>query len=282
MSSDKYDRQTRLWGEGQYLICHSKVLVLGADCISSEFLKNLILPGIGFFTIVDDKKVTKDHIKLDFFLNSNSLDKDYAEEASRELIDLNPDTCGNFIISSVSDFINNKAELIKEYDLIVSSNNSDGINFKLTELAELYSKKLIITTNNGCISYMRVYSKYHLIMQLRLIDSPIVDLRLTDPWDELDLYFKKYNFDDELYSEILVPYSVILYHALKKWREQMGNSFSKSFPKSKDEREEFKKIILSLNKSKDLRPHFEEALNFFYYICDSQKNVRYRYFSLRF
>lgn len=230
------------------------------------------------FTIVDNKVVTKDDLSLDFFLNSSSLNKDYAEEASKELKDLNPDTSGNFIISSVSDFLVNNSDLIKEYDLIVSSNNSNEVNKRITDLVEQHSKKLIISTNNGCIGYMRLYSKFHLTMQLRLIDSPIVDLRLTQPWEELTNYFKKYNFDDQLYSEILVPYVTILYHALQKWRSINAEKSEKfnpsSFPKSKEEKEEFKSVIIKLNKSTDdVRPHFEEALNFFYYICDSHSKV---------
>ena len=42
MSKDKYDRQTRLWGEGQILICASKLLCLNSDSLSSEILKNLM------------------------------------------------------------------------------------------------------------------------------------------------------------------------------------------------------------------------------------------------
>ena len=47
MSKDKYDRQTRLWGEGQILISSSHILCLNSDSTASEILKNLILSGIG-------------------------------------------------------------------------------------------------------------------------------------------------------------------------------------------------------------------------------------------
>ena len=35
MSKDKYDRQTRLWGDGQILISNSKLLCLNSDSLSS-------------------------------------------------------------------------------------------------------------------------------------------------------------------------------------------------------------------------------------------------------
>ena len=57
MSKDKYDRQTRLWGEGQILISASKLLCLNSDSLSSEILKNLILSGVGEVTIIDNAKI---------------------------------------------------------------------------------------------------------------------------------------------------------------------------------------------------------------------------------
>ena len=58
-SDNKYDRQLRLWGaHGQYKLSQSRILLLGASGSGSETLKNLILPQIGIFTIVDDAKVT--------------------------------------------------------------------------------------------------------------------------------------------------------------------------------------------------------------------------------
>jgi hypothetical protein len=44
-STNKYDRQLRLWGRnGQKALVESKLLLLGASCTGSETLKNLVLP----------------------------------------------------------------------------------------------------------------------------------------------------------------------------------------------------------------------------------------------
>ena len=58
--SRRYDRQLRLWGDhGQHALERSHVLLLGsANATACETLKSLVLPGIGAFTIVDDKKLT--------------------------------------------------------------------------------------------------------------------------------------------------------------------------------------------------------------------------------
>lgn len=57
-TDDKYDRQIRLWGaHGQMQLSSSRILCLGASASASETLKNLILPGILEFTIVDSAVV---------------------------------------------------------------------------------------------------------------------------------------------------------------------------------------------------------------------------------
>ena len=53
----KYDRQLRLWAaSGQDALENAHVLLLnsGPGTVGIEALKNLILPGIGKFTIVDE------------------------------------------------------------------------------------------------------------------------------------------------------------------------------------------------------------------------------------
>lgn len=56
-TDDKYDRQLRLWGrEGQRRLGSARLLVLGSSATATETLKNLVLPGVGSFTIVSVSK----------------------------------------------------------------------------------------------------------------------------------------------------------------------------------------------------------------------------------
>ena len=51
-TSDKYDRQLRLWGSnGQRSLSRAKILLFNANATGTETLKNLILPGILFVSI---------------------------------------------------------------------------------------------------------------------------------------------------------------------------------------------------------------------------------------
>jgi len=110
----KYDRQLRLWAaSGQQALEEAHVLlvnpslsntdddqankVLGTGVVGIEALKNLILPGIGNYTIVDNATVSEEDLGVNFFLEEQSLGKSRAEETCRLLQELNPDVKGNFI-----------------------------------------------------------------------------------------------------------------------------------------------------------------------------------------
>lgn len=50
----KYDRQLRLWGDhGQAALEQCHACLVNAGALGTEVLKNLVLPGVGHFTIVD-------------------------------------------------------------------------------------------------------------------------------------------------------------------------------------------------------------------------------------
>jgi amyloid beta precursor protein binding protein 1 len=54
-TTDKYDRQLRLWGaSGQRALGSTMVALLGSSACGTETLKNLVLPGVGSFLVVDD------------------------------------------------------------------------------------------------------------------------------------------------------------------------------------------------------------------------------------
>ena len=103
----KYDRQLRLWAaSGQQALENSHVLLVipdlgaqgsGSSVAGIETLKNLVLPGIGAFTIADSAKVTEADLGINFFLEAGSIGKSRAEECTRLLEELNPDVKGHVI-----------------------------------------------------------------------------------------------------------------------------------------------------------------------------------------
>ena len=69
----------------------------GSSVVGIETLKNLVLPGIGSFTIADSATVTEADLGINFFLEAESLGKSRAEECTRLLEELNPDVRGHVV-----------------------------------------------------------------------------------------------------------------------------------------------------------------------------------------
>lgn len=90
----KYDRQLRLWAAaGQHALEEAHILLLnsGSGTVGVETLKNLVLPGIGKFTIVDSEIVNEADLGVNFFLDEESLGQSRAKCCTELLQELNLD-----------------------------------------------------------------------------------------------------------------------------------------------------------------------------------------------
>ena len=275
MSKDKYDRQTRLWGEGQILICASKLLCLNSDSCMSEILKNLILSGVGEVTIVDDSKISEEDLKNNFFVDAADVGKIRGEIVLKNLLELNPDVKGNFINKSVKDYLNDEKNDYKSFNILIGTNLQTEENNKLYSIAKKNCLGLTIVKNNGLMNYIRLYENYHGNMNLRLLDNPVADYRLSCPWKELVDFCNTFNLEKmDIIDHKNVPYFVILILALEKFRKNKNNP--KANPKTKEEKEELKNIVKSFMLSTGTEgenENIEEALSKIYFCNDSYNNL---------
>jgi amyloid beta precursor protein binding protein 1 len=82
---------------GQVALEETNILLIqgsGPGVTGIETLKNLVLPGIGQFTILDSAIVKEADLGVNFFLEDASLGKYRAEETVKYLMELNPDATG--------------------------------------------------------------------------------------------------------------------------------------------------------------------------------------------
>ena len=95
---NKYDRQLRLWAAaGQQALEEANILLINSDgpsVVGIESLKNLILPGVGSFTILDKAIVEERDLGVNFFLSEHSIGKSRAAECCMYLQELNPEVRG--------------------------------------------------------------------------------------------------------------------------------------------------------------------------------------------
>lgn len=91
----KFDRQLRLWAStGQSALENAHVALVGATAVGSELLKDLILPNIGKFTIIDDGLVTDEDCSANFFVEADSVNHAKAPIVQKLLNELNPSAKG--------------------------------------------------------------------------------------------------------------------------------------------------------------------------------------------
>lgn len=158
-TTDKYDRQLRLWGAaGQRALLHSHILLISADGAGSETLKNLVLPGIGAFTILDDHRVSARDLGSNFFVTEDSIGKNRAEVChfesfshlfsfistyfwsvyhakvvSENLCEMNPDVKGYATVGNYRNLLRSEQTFFDPFTLIIASNIPTALLLSLAE-----------------------------------------------------------------------------------------------------------------------------------------------------
>lgn len=94
---NRYDRQLRLWASvGQNNLETAHVCLVNATPTGTEALKNLVLPGVGDFTIVDLEIVAPQMLGGNFFLRGDDVGKPRGAAIAKNLSLLNPAVHGHY------------------------------------------------------------------------------------------------------------------------------------------------------------------------------------------
>lgn len=118
----KFDRQIRLWGQhGQANIERTHIAVLGSGPTASENLKNLVLPNVGNFTIVDDELVSESDLGNNFFVDSENIGRPRATVVTELLFEMNPDVEGKYIVKKPIEIIENDIEFFKKFTVVIAT-----------------------------------------------------------------------------------------------------------------------------------------------------------------
>ncbi|CAZ81645.1 unnamed protein product [Tuber melanosporum] len=244
----KYDRQLRLWGaNGQNRLERAHIALFGATATGCEVLKNLILPSIGRFTVIDDKLVEQADLGVNFFLDQDSLGKPRAERAAALLGELNPDVAGGFRIDNLESILSNTPGLLDprttEFThLLLMSPIPTPLLLQLP--AEI---PIFFVHSLGFITSLRIYAPTHTIIEIH--PDSLVDLRLFNPWPELsefalektstlDVPESEGGMGDHEHGHI--PYVLLLLKYLEDWKQ----SHQGHLPGSYSEKTLFKSMIM--------------------------------------
>jgi amyloid beta precursor protein binding protein 1 len=258
-TNDKYDRQLRLWGSnGQRALMNAHILLINADAVGTETLKNLVLPGIGKFTVMDNKKVTERDLGNNFFVENSELGKSRAEVVTKMLCEMNADVTGTAISSYP---INQEdsglhADFWSQFTLVIASNMAESQLLELSSSCYINNIPLMIVRSYGFIGYCRILLQNHHIVESKP-DSDPYDLRILNPFKELEEYCAGFNLAEmESLEHGHTPYIVILYQAIQKWRSTNDGVL----PSNYKAKELFKQSIKEMARDFNMELNYEEAV----------------------
>lgn len=233
--SKKYDRQLRLWGDhGQSCLELAKVCLINATATGTEILKNLILPGVGSFTIVDGQSVTADDAGNNFFLDRNSIGQSRAKAATELLLELNEDVCGDYIEDTVDNLLDKCATFFNMYHIVIATNLPERTLLRLAVVLCDNDIPLIVCRSYGLIAYVRLVLREHTVVESHP-DNILDDLRLDCPFDSFVQFCDSLDLSSMNRKERAhVPWLVILYKHLQLWKQQHDGNSPTTYKEKKD------------------------------------------------
>ncbi|KAF9434216.1 NEDD8-activating enzyme E1 regulatory subunit [Entomortierella beljakovae] len=267
--TQKYDRQLRLWGNnGQDALESAHILLINASAVGCEILKNLVLPGIGRFTIVDQGTVTQNDIGSNFFLDFESLGKSRAERAYELLGELNEDVHGNWVAKDILTILNETPGYLSQFSMVIATDITretaekiaalcweNGHNLESGNPTGRKKTAFIWVKTVGLIGTARISIPEHAIVETH--PDNVADLRIDAPFPELSNYAQSFNFDTQDGLEFgHIPYVAILLKYMDEWKLAHGGKI----PSTYVEKNLLKANIRSGMRSAD-DENFDEAIN---------------------
>ncbi|KAF4971946.1 hypothetical protein FZEAL_9716 [Fusarium zealandicum] len=265
----KYDRQLRLWAaSGQAALESANILLVnsGAGTVGVETLKNLVLPGIGRFTIADQAVVGHQDLGVNFFVDESWLDRPRAEACTNFLLELNPEVQGEWYPKSKNDSFslqellgNSPTFTMILYALPLPQDQVQLIH----EYARQNKTPTIAVHSVGYYSYFKTALPGTFpIVDTHPDEAATTDLRLLAPWSELTEFARNMTQDIENlenHEHGHLPLVVVLLHYLEKWQQTHDGAY----PTSYADKTAFRKTVseaMRTNNPEGGEENFEEAV----------------------
>ncbi|KAF8123015.1 hypothetical protein EV363DRAFT_1229758 [Boletus edulis] len=253
----RYDRQLRLWAaSGQAALEAARVLVISGRATSTSILKNLVLPGIGHFTILDHDTVSHADAGNNFFLNGfDSIGKNRASEAVPLLAELNDSVEGCADTRTLSAVLDTDPAWLASFTIVIAHNLENALLERLSSLlwSDPARPPLVVVRSAGFLGEFFTQFHEHTIIESHSENPP--SLRIDKPFPALRDHALALDFDAMDPTEHgHIPYVVILVRVLEEWKK----SHDGKPPQTTAERQEFKKRILAMKVKSD-EENFDEA-----------------------
>ncbi|CAM6089778.1 unnamed protein product [Calypogeia fissa] len=255
----KYDRQLRIWGEqGQEALEQANICVLNVGPTGSEALKNLVLGGIGSFTIVDGSIVQESDLGNNFLVDFESLGRRKASTVSALMHELNETVTAKFMEESPETLIKSNPAFFAQFTMVIATQMPESALVKLDEICRQHNVILLIARSYGLVGHVRISMKEHDVIESKP-DSKVEDLRLHKPWPELKRLVGEFDVDtkDTLVHQH-IPFGIILIKTAEDWKATHGGQLPSRLRELKD--------AVNARKKTEDEENYKEALKASYLV----------------
>lgn len=254
---NKYDRQLRIWGDqGQSALEQANICLVNCGPTGAEALKNLVLGGIGSFTIIDASKVEAKDLGNNFLVDweSNGLSK--AKSVSALVQEFNDSVKAKFVEESAEALLESNPSFFSQFTIVIATQMREASLLKLDAICRQHNVTLLMAQSYGLTGLVRISIKEHWVIESKP-DNVLDDLRLHKPWEELKRFVDEFDVDiDDSLIHKHIPFAVLLIKATEEWQKNHGGSL----PSTSKERTEFKAFVSSTRCSED-EDNYKEALS---------------------
>jgi len=295
----KYDRQMRLWGShGQMNLETAHICCLGSGATASEALKNLVLPNVGRFTLVDDAVTTAADKNNNFFVDVHSIGRPRAEVVTELLLEMNEEVKGSALVKSTREMLaSSDLSFFKQFALVLVSDPTLAVRDVLPLASYLWAANipLVLVQCKGFLGSVRLQVREHAIIESHPGNDRYdlyVHPEQSKRWPELQQYFNQFKVfksdfeqpaaaaaaadaapaaaqpDGEEHAHI--PYVAILAHCIARWVSEHEGAL----PRSYDEKKALKAFVRSTAWSAE-EGNFDEAIEFAHRAYDLPRFDRY-------
>lgn len=249
---NKYDRQIRIWGDdGQSALQRASVCVVNATATATEILKNLVLPGIASFTIIDGQNVSPQDYATNFFLATpsnppSSTPINRAQAVVNAMHSLNDSVRGSYIPVDSTSFLtssNSTQAFLRSFSFVIVTQRSciDSVSQTIARACTALKIPLLFARSYGQVAFIRLQLVEHCVQNARTADAP-PDLRLYAPFPELLNHISvppQPKVDTGEVDESHIPFVHILVRAITAFQDTHG----RRLPQTRAEKDEFANLV---------------------------------------
>ena len=205
----------------------------------TELLKNLVLPGIGAFTIVDSERVEPQDTGSNFFVTADAIGSSRGQCAVALLRELNAEVRGSSVEEGVDAILDAKPNFFSQFSLVIVTELPETSRLRLAKVLWASATPLLVARSYGLLGSIRLAVPEHKVVESHP-DNFHEDLRLDVPFPELSAYVDSLDLvamDDTHHGN--VPFLVLLFKFVQEWRA----SHDGEIPRNYQEKKAFKEIL---------------------------------------